>query len=375
MKNLLAILIIVLFTACGKTNSPDAIKKQITEYKEQISGLDDKIDKLESELEKQGEGSKELKKTKVKTLALTGSHFVHYVESSASLEAVYSAFISPEISGQVQAIYVQEGNFVKKGQLLVSLNSDIIKSNINELETSLVLANTLYDKQKELWDQKIGSEVQYLEAKNKKESLESKLKSLYLQLDKSKIKAPISGIVDEISVKQGELAMPGARIIQLVNISSFYVNADVSEKFIAAIKKGSPVKISFPTYPGWIIDTKVHRTGNIIKQANRTFRLQAKINNKNNMLKPNMLAVVRFLDFETDNALVVPSIIIKEDFKGKYLYVIEDKGAPVARKKYIKTAMSNDVGTMVTKGISPDDQIIVKGYNLVKDGMAVEVKK
>jgi RND family efflux transporter MFP subunit len=374
MKKLIAILIIALFTACGNTNDPNTIKKQISGYKDQISGLEDKIDKLEAELEKQGVETKEIRKTNVKVQTLTSSRFVHYVEASASLEAVNSAFISPEISGQVQAIYVQEGNFVKKGQLLVSLNADIIKSNIKELETSLALANTLYDKQKELWDQKIGSEIQYLEAKNKKESLDSKLQSLYLQLGKSKIKAPISGIVDEIAVKQGELAMPGAQIIQLVNISSFYVNADVSEKFIAAVKKGSPVKVSFPTYPKWIIDTKVYRTGNIIKQANRTFTLQAKINNKNNMLKPNMLAIVRFLDFETDNALVVPSIIIKEDFKGKYLYVIEDKSLPVARKKYIKTSMSNDVGTMVTKGVEPNDQIIVEGYNLVKDGMAVVIK-
>ncbi|MEN8122231.1 MAG: efflux RND transporter periplasmic adaptor subunit [Bacteroidota bacterium] len=372
MKKLIAIVIIASLVACGKTDDPKAIKGKIKEYKEQISGLEEKIDKLEKTLEEKGVETKDLKKVNVKSLVLTPSRFVHYVEASASLEAIKSAFISPEINGQVQTVHVQEGNYVRKGQLLVSLNSDIIQSSIKELETSLELAKTIFAKQEELWSQKIGSEIQYLESKNNKEALESKLNSLYIQRDKSRIKAPISGIVDEISVKKGELAMPGAQIIQMVNISNFYVNADVSEKFIASIKKNSPLIVSFPTFPDWKIDTKVYRIGNIIKQANRTFTLQAKINNKDNKLKPNMLAVVKFQDFEMDEALVVPSIIIKEDFKGKYLYIVESNSAPVAKKIYVKTSLSNDEGTMITEGLNMGDKVIVEGYNLIKDGIAVE---
>jgi len=168
--------------------------------------------------------------------------------------------------------------------------------------------------------------------------------------------------------------MPGAQIIQMVNISNFYVNADVSEKFIAAVKKGNPITVSFPTYPDWEIDTKVYRTGNIINQANRTFTLQAKINNKDNKLKPNMLAVVKFQDFEMDKALVVPSIIIKEDFKGKYLYIVESNSDPVARKKYVKTSVSNNEGTVITEGLNVGDKVIIEGHNLIKDGMSVEAK-
>ncbi len=361
--------------ACGKTDDPKAIKGEITEYKEQISVLQDKIDKLEEILKEQGVETIEIKKINVKSETLAPSRFVHYVEASASLEAIKSAFISPEISGQIQKIHVQEGNYVQKGQLLISLNSEIIQSNIKELETSLELAKIVFAKQQELWNQQIGSEIQYLEAKNNKESLESKLNSLYIQRSKSRIKAPISGIVDVIGVKQGELAMPGAQIIQMVNINNFYVNADVSEKFIASVKKGSPVTISFPTYPDWKIDTKVHRTGNIIKQANRTFTLQAKITNKDKKLKPNMLAVVKFQDFEMEDALVVPSIIIKEDFKGKYLYIVESNSEPIARKKYVKTSLSNDEGTMITDGVKAGDKVIVEGYNLIKDGMGVDVKE
>ena len=370
MKKLITILIIATFIACGKTDEPKDIKGKITEYKEQISVLEDKIAKLEE----QGVDIKETTKLKVKTQTIAAVHFAHFVESSASLEAIKSAFISPEINGQVQTIHVQEGYFVQKGQLLISLNSDIIQSNIKELETSLELAKTVFAKQEELWNQQIGSEIQYLEAKNNKESLESKLNGLYIQRSKSRIKAPISGIVDVISVKKGELAMPGAQIIQMVNIGNFYVNADVSEKFIAAVKRGNPVAVSFPTYPDWNIATKVYRIGNIINQANRTFMLQAKIKNIDNKLKPNMLAVVRFQDFEMEEALVVPSIIIKEDFKGKYLYVVETNSEPVARKIYVKTSLSNDEGTVITEGLKFGDKVITEGYNLVKDGMGVDVK-
>ncbi len=374
MKKIISIILISLFFACGQSNDPETIKKQIAEYKSQIADLENKIDELNTKLTEQGISANTVKRIRVKTLHLTPVHFSHFVHSVASLEAVKSAFISPEISGQVKTIHVHEGDYVKKGQLLVSLNSDIIESNIKELETNLELAKTLYQKQEELWKQQIGSEIQYLEAKNKKESLESKLNSLYIQLAKSKIKAPITGIVDLINVKEGELAMPGAQIIQMVNISTFYVNADISEKFISVIKKGSPLKVSFPSFPDWKIDTKVYRIGSVINQSNRTFRVQAKIYNKNNMLKPNMLAKITFLDFEVDKALVVPSIIIKKDFKGSYLYIVakDDKGY-IAQKKYVKTSLSNDEGTMITEGISEGDKVIVKGYNLVKDGIAINV--
>ena len=198
---------------------------------------------------------------------------------------------------------------------------------------------------------------------------------MYIQLAKSKIKAPINGIVDLINVKEGELAMPGAQIIQMVNISTFYVNADVSEKFIRVIKKGSPLTVSFPSFPEWTIDTQVYRIGNVINQSNRTFRVQAKITNKNNMLKPNMLAKITFLDFEVDKALVVPSIIIKKDFKGNYLYIVQkdNEGKTHAQKRYVKTSLSNDEGTMITEGIQEGDQVIIEGYNLVKDGILINV--
>jgi len=375
MKKILIISLVFFAVSCGSSErTPEAIKNQIQTYKDEISNLEDKIETLEQELTESGnveEGSKVL----IKAQAVTKQHFAHYVQVSASLEAVNSAFISPEIAGQIQTVHVNEGQFVQKGQLIVSLNADIINATIKELETSYELAKTVFAKQDELWSQKIGSEIQYLEAKNNKESLESKLNSLKLQRSKSRISAPINGIVDKINIKKGELAMPGAQIIQLVNIGSFNVNADVSEKYIPVVKRGNEVTVSFPTFPDWKMETTVYRTGNIIKAANRTFTLQARIANKENKLKPNMLATVKFRDFEIDEALVVPSIIVKEDFKGKYLYIIgEVEGKQVARKTYIKTSYTNDTGTMVTEGVNVGDEVIVEGYNVMKDGIEIEIQ-
>lgn len=364
------ILILLLFAAaCGGTQQTDkSINDEISKYREEILQIESKIENLEKKLSDKGK-TKANSNVLVKLQTVTKQHFAHYVDVSASLEAVNSAFISPEISGQIKTIHVSEGQYVNKGQLLVSLNADIINASIKEVEAAYDLAKVVYEKQNDLWSKKIGSEIQYLEAKTNKESLESKLNSLKLQASKSKITAPISGIVDEIALKKGELAAPGMRIIQLVNIKTFYVNADVSEKYIASIKKGDDAIVSFPTFPNLTINAKFYRIANVIKPANRTFMAQLKINNKDNSLKPNLLAIVRFKDFEINDALTVPSIIIKQDFKGKYIFIAkEHDNKLIAQKTYIVTTESNGSESIITKGIKEGDKVIVEGYNLVKNG-------
>lgn len=299
--------------------------------------------------------------------------FNHYFQANGSVEAVEDAFISPEINGQIKKIHVREGQRVKAGELLVSLNSDIIRSGIAEAKSALALAETVYNRRKGLWEQKIGSEVQYLEAKTNKESLENRLKSLEAQLDMAQIKAPIDGIVDEVSKKEGELAIPGLQLIRLVNLKAVYVNADVSESFLPSIRKGELVRVTFPTYPEWIVDTVVYRTGNVIKEQNRTFLVQVKIDNPEEKLKPNIIAVLKMNDFSAEAALVVPSIIVKNDLKGAYVYVTEEsEGQLLARKTYVTPGLSDGGDTMIDKGLQPGQEVIVEGYNLVKNGMPVK---
>lgn len=307
--------------------------------------------------------------------------FDHFFMANGTVEAVNDAFISSETGGRIKTIHVKEGQRVKKNQLLVSLNSDVTESAIAEVKTGLELARTVYQKRKGLWEKNIGSEIQYLEAKTNKESLENKLKTLEAQLDMAKIKAPISGIVDEIFRKEGELSIPGMQLIQLVNLNKIYVNADVSEAYLAKINNDDMVEVTFPSYPELTIETKIHRTGHVVKTSNRTFLVQLLLDNKDEKLKPNMVAVIKIKDFSADSALVVPSIIIKNDLKGTYLYVIENQaeGKLVARKTYVTPGMSEGSRTMIKeiKGneLKPGQQVIIKGYNLVKNGIEVEPEK
>ena len=372
-KTLTIIGIILIIASCSQADKKESIKEEIKQYKIEVSQLNIKITELEKELENLGESDDQFI-TPVKVIKLQEGPFKHYFEVSGNVDAVEQAYISPEINGQIKEILVDEGDHVVKGQLLAKLNTSIIDNTIQEVKTQMELAATLHNKQKQLWDKNIGSEVQYLQAKNNKEALESKLQTLQAQLDMAYIKAPIGGIVDMIFSKEGELALPGMQLMQLVNLEKLYVYADVSEKYLPVIEKGDIVSVKFPTFPSIAIQVRVNRCGNVINKSNRTFPVELKIDNIDGKLKPNILALITFLDFSEENALVVPSIIIKEDIKGEYIYVAHNtNGKMVARKIYITTGISNHDETIVISGLSPGDLIIAEGYSLVTDGTEVNI--
>jgi len=373
MKNLIFALSLGILAACSsKVDNPESneeIKNQISEYKKQVVELNKKINALEKDLQSYSDESVQGTPVSIKELAF--EEFNHFIEVNGVVEAINSAYISPEINGQVKQIYVKEGQHVKKGQLLLKINSSITESSIKEVETALELANTVYEKQKQLWEKNIGSELDYLQAKNNKESLESRLETLQAQIDMAMIKAPINGIIDEVMIKEGELAIPGVQMIQLVNLRDLYVNADVSEAYITKVKKGEMVVLEFPSYPDIVMNVPVHRTGNIVKSANRTFKVQLKIKNENDQIKPNVLARIKINDYTAENALLVSSLIVKQDLKGSYVFVAN--GDNLAKKVYIETGMSYMNLTMVTTGLSVGDRVIINGYNQVSNGSKLEI--
>jgi RND family efflux transporter MFP subunit len=269
---------------------------------------------------------------------------------------------------------VERGARVKKGELLIKLNTDVTEKSIEEVQTNLELVSLLYEKQKELWEQNIGSELQYLEAKNAMESIEARLATLEKQLEMANITAPFSGIVEDIIVKEGEIASPGMQLLRLINLSVMRISARVSEAYISNVHSGSLVQIRVDAYPDLKISAQISRLGEVIDQQTRTFTLEVELDNQGEKLKPNMLTSVRIQDYEDKNALVVPSIILKQDFNGTFLFCVsEAEGSSKARKVYVESGITVQDITRIESGLGPKDLVITKGYNLVGDGTPVRI--
>ncbi|MBN2399998.1 MAG: efflux RND transporter periplasmic adaptor subunit [Candidatus Aminicenantes bacterium] len=301
--------------------------------------------------------------------------FEHFFMVNGALEAVQDAFISAESNGQIKVIHVHEGQRVQKGELLVSLNSDITRNALAEVQNSLDLARTVFQKRQELWNRHIGSEIQYLEAKTNQAALENRLKSLQAQLDLAEIRAPFAGIIDKIFKKAGELAVPGLQLMQLVNLKRMRVNAEVAETYLGRIAPGDRIEITFPTYPGWRIQAPIARIGQVVSAKNRTVLVQAVLENAHEKLKPNMMATLRCRDFMAPASLVVPAIVIKNDLSGKYLYIVkQEKGKSVASKTYVTTGLTEGNRTMIIDGLAEGDRVIINGYSLAKNNMPVTIK-
>lgn len=365
-------MIIFALSSCNNQakNTAD-VRNQIMDYKKQVADLNIKISELEEILE--NDSSSISSNLLVETKVVSKQHFEHYITVTANIDAEQNAIISPQMNGQIIKIYVKEGQRVTKGQLLAKLNDDVLQKNLSQLYTSLVLADTMYQKQKILFDQNVISEVQYLQAKNQKETLEKQIEVIKSQMYLSQIRAPFSGIIDNIFKKEGELAIPGQPAFQLVNLTTMKAIADVSEKHIPTLHIGSQVNITFPTYPDISIDTKVSQKGNVIDPVNRTFWLQVKFKNIDEQIKPNMLATLKLKDFEIDSVIVVPTSILNKDINGWFLYIAEQKDNELlAKKNYVEIGESDAKTTIIKNGLEEGDLIITKGFNQVSDGLKIK---
>lgn len=371
MKSIYGLIVLAVLFACNSEIDKDAIRKEISELKAERSGLTESIDSLQYILD----GLDTIKKSEaiiVNAKEMTKEPFYSKVKVSGTVEAVNDALISPEMNGQVKKIHVKEGQTVKAGTVLVTLNTSIIDNSIAEMKTRLNLATDVFNKQKSLWEKKIGSEIQYLQAKNNKEALEQSLKAMQAQRNLSIVKAPFDGIIDEIFAKEGEMASPGFRLIQLINLSELYVNADLSEHFLPKVKAGDMVNVTFPNLPGLSYDLPINRIGNFINPDNRTFKIQLSLKNVNNIIKPNLVASVEVTDFKIDTAFVLPSMIIKSDNRNrKFVFKIEEKDSKqFAKKIFVDEIISYNTNSYI-EGIRVGDKIILKGD--VKDGTEVVI--
>ena len=366
-KKYLIFLSLVLITSCGEAKKESVnllkLKTEKNSLIRQIDSLSEILNSVELNISKL-DTNKRL--PSVTVFNAKEKLFQHFIEVQGTVEADQSVELYPENSGSITNIYVKEGQKVYKGQTLIQIDNSVLKSSIVELETQFELAKTTFERQKRLWDQNIGSEIQFLQAKAQKEGLENSLESLKAQEKKLKISAPFSGTIDEMFAKIGGLAAPMIPAVRLVNLNQIHVESEVTETYLKYIRKGTQVELFFPSI-GKNVSANVSQVGNYINPNNRSFKVRVDINNQNNELKANLLADIKINDFK-EIGIVIPAKLIQKDREGKqYVYtVIKEKGNYLSKKNYIKAGMTYETDAFIIEGIQIDDLIVDKGARLIK---------
>ncbi|MBP7273321.1 MAG: efflux RND transporter periplasmic adaptor subunit [Saprospiraceae bacterium] len=365
-----ALIILTVLNACGgDPNSLDAKKAELSKYKTQQKELLSKISTLEKEIATldKSEVNKVIKPKLVAVDTLRTANFVNYIDVMGKVDADENTTISPTTGGTVTNVLVKVGQHVTTGQTLATVDDGILTKSIAQLEQQLTFATDLYNRQQRLWDQKIGSEVQLLQAKNGKEAIEKQIETVKEQMRMMRIKAPFSGVVDEVMLKKGQLAAPGYPAFRIMNNQGLKVKADVAESYIGKIKTGNRVKLFFPDLKKET-DATLNYVSQVIDPMNRTFKAEIKLPN-NKEYHPNMLVVVKIIDFSTNNTIVVPVNTIQKAEEGNYLFVArEENGKQVARRVWIEKGLTYNGRTHIKKGLKNGDALIITGYQDLNEG-------
>jgi membrane fusion protein, multidrug efflux system len=373
-KNILILTAVAtILAACSgeKKGGLEGKKEELTKLKTEQAATADKIKALETEIAKLDPKKAAEAKVKAVTVAtLTPETFKRYVELQGTVDAKNSVLITPKSGGAITAMYVKEGDRVSEGTVIGKIDDSILRESIEEVKTQLILINTLYDKQKSLWDQKIGTEVQFLQAKNNKEAIERKLITLNTQLAQSKIVSPMSGVVDLVISKVGEMASPGMGVVRIVNLANLKVTAKVSDTYAASVKKGDEVVIQFPDL-NKELTARISFVSTTVDALSRTFIIEANLPAVKD-IKPNMMAQIQINDASSKDALVIDQNFIQSTENGQIVYVVSTEGnKKVAKAKTIKTGLSYKGKVEILEGLAAGDQLITLGYQEVSDGQQI----
>jgi len=347
---------------------------QLNKLKQQQTEVSDRIRTLESEI-KSGEPD-QVNSDEFKYVGLSeikASRFDHYIKVQGKLDGDQNASVFAEVPGTVSAKYADVGQRVVKGQVLAQIDDQQYRAQLDGLETQYKFASDLYDKQKRLWDQKIGSEVQYLQSKTNKESLELQMASLKQQLEKFRIKSPINGTIEECNIKVGGVVSPDPRLAayRVVEFKNLKVSAEVSEAYSARVHTGDKLIISFPDI-NKEVEGEVAFVSKYINPVNRTFSIEAKINGSLSDLKANMIAIIQINDYYSDNAIMVPMNVLQTDQAGSYVYVVRPKdNFSAAVKQTVKIGNSYNGVAEVIEGLSAGDKVISTGFQELIDGQYI----
>ena len=359
----------LLAASCGgKKTDLQSKKAELEKLKSEIAKLQAQARKLEQEIAVL-EPSK-AKGKPVETEELKTAEFSSYLSIEGKADAEQSTIATAQVPGTVTAVLVQAGDAVSAGQALAYLDNTALRQSRVQIEQQLTFANTLFEKQKRLWQQGVGTEVQYLSAKNQKEAMEKNLATLDAQLAMYTIKSPISGTVESVDLKIGQAAAPGFPLFKVVNLSNLKVVADVAETFSGKINFGDAVKVQFDDI-NKEVDSKISFASKVIDPLNRTFKIEIRLGGIEGA-KPNMLAKLKIIDYTTPTAISVPTNAISKTDKESFVMVMtEENGKKVAKRKVVVTGHTGETRTEITSGLAAGDKVIVTGFQELNDGQEI----
>jgi RND family efflux transporter MFP subunit len=359
-----------LLVACSAA-TPDDKKAQLEKLKEQQADITKQVQQLEKDLAKENPTEVKVKLKDVGVTEIAPVKFDHYVQTQGSVEAEDNIAVSPKSPGVITQVYVTEGQQVSKGQALAQIDNSILVGSIQSMKSQLELAKTVFERQQNLWNQKIGTEVQYLEAKSRKESLERQVSSLEEQNNALRIKSPINGTVDEVMAKAGEAVSPGQPAFRVVNTSDLKLTAKISEAYSTQIKKGNKVKVTIPELKK-DLESTVTFVGRTIDPLSRTFTVEIKLPSHKD-LRPNMTGIVKIIHHTEPTALVVPINAVQNVNEEKIVFVAETNGKnTVARKKVVQVVGVYNGQAQIT-GINAGDKVVTFGYQGLNDGELLKI--
>lgn len=376
-----------LVVACGNneeksvedviaTQDLSEIRAKKAELSTQQSELSKKIDQLDEEIKKL---DKNRNFALVSIDTLTEQKFRHYAEVQGNVATDENILIYPEYSGILTSVKVNEGERVSKGQVLATIDDGGLRNQLAQLEAQARLAKTTYERQQRLWEQNIGSEIQYLESKTNYEALESSVNQLKSQLAKTVVRAPFSGVIDDVISEQGEVVNPGQnQLFRLISLDKMYVEADVPENYLSKIRKGTDVKVQISSV-GKEFEGKVSQVGNNINPNNRTFRIEVAVPNEEGMIKPNQIATIKLNDYTSETAMVVPENSIQKNAMGEslvYLYEPNSNSSTgTAKKAVVEVGYTYNDSIEVVNGLNGGDILITEGSKNLREGQEVRTRK
>ncbi|MFI5157601.1 MAG: efflux RND transporter periplasmic adaptor subunit [Sphingobacteriales bacterium] len=362
MKKILYLSAVLFLAACS--NKPKDKKAELADLKKQEASISSKITALQAELGNQDS----TKGADVSAVTIAQGQFTNYVQIQGRIDAQNNVTAYPQAQGVITALYVKAGDHVSKGQTLAQLDNSVLQQNIAQAQAQATLMSTLYQRQKNLWDQKIGTEVQYLQAQTNLQSAQKQVAGLRQQADLYRIVSPISGVVDQMDLKLGQVVAPGSTGIRVVNADLLKVKADVPESYSGSINQGDMVKVVIPDLND-SVTAKVTFAAKVIDPSSRSFGIEIKLP-QNKEFRPNMTAVLKIADYSKHNAISVPVKAIQRSSNGDYVFV-NNNG--YAKQRNITEGNTSDGLTEIKSGLKPGDQIITEGASELEDGNKITI--